>query len=322
MPLLEARNLSTHYRTPFGEVRAVDDVSFDLEKGQALGIAGESGCGKTTTALSIMRLLPPTASIVSGEILLEGNNLLSMDDASFRKEVRWKRVSFIFQGAMNALNPLLKVGYQVAEPIMFHEGLGRDEALNRARDLLKMVGISASRADSYPFEFSGGMKQRAVIAMALACNPQIVIADEPTTALDVIVSRQIIDLLSDLQKHLKLSLILITHDLSVIAQLCDKLVVMYGGKIVEVSDIFTAYEDPKHPYTRALLSAFPSLVKTRKRASEIPGSPPGLINPPSGCRFHPRCPYAKERCSFEEPKLRRLGENQFVACHFAEEIAS
>jgi peptide/nickel transport system ATP-binding protein len=322
MPLLEAKNLGVRYQTPFGEVRAVDDVSFDLEEGQALGIAGESGCGKTTTALSIMRLLPPAARMVSGEILLEGNNLLSMDDGAFRKEVRWKKISTIFQGAMNALNPLLKVGYQVAEPIMFHEGVGRDEAFNRARNLLKTVGISESRADSYPFEFSGGMKQRVVIAMALACNPQIAIADEPTTALDVIVSRQIIDLLSELQNNRKLSLILITHDLSVIAQLCDRLVVMYGGKIVEASDIFAAYEDPKHPYTRALVSAFPSLMGPKRRASEIPGSPPGLINPPSGCRFHPRCPYVREKCSFEEPELRKLRESHFVACHFAEEIAS
>jgi peptide/nickel transport system ATP-binding protein len=320
MPLLEASNLRTYYSTIDGDVKAVDNISFDLEKGQTLGIAGESGCGKTTVALSIMRLLPPAGRIVSGKILLGQKDILEMDEEAFRRELRWKRISIIFQGAMDALNPLLKVGYQVAEPILFHEKVNRDEALEKAQDILEMVGINASRAESYPFEFSGGMKQRVMTAMSLACNPEIVIADEPTTALDVIVCRQIIDLMTELKKKLKLSLILITHDLSVIAQLCDKLAIMYAGKIVEISDIFTAYENPKHPYTRALISAFPNLRDPEKRIRGISDSPPSLINPPSGCRFNPRCPYAKDICETEEPELRKVGKNHSVACHFAENL--
>lgn len=321
MDILEVRNLITHYLTPFGAVKAVDDVSFNLRKGVALGLAGESGCGKTTIALSVMRILPYPGKVLGGEIIFKGTDILKLNDSELRK-VRWKGISTVFQGAMASLNPLFKVGRQIADPIMIHEDVKKEEAYTRARDLLELVGIDASRANNYPWELSGGMRQRVMVAMGLACNPEIIIADEPTTALDVIVAHQVMELIKDLREKLDLSMMLITHDISVIAQTCDELTVMYAGKIVEHSDVDAMFESPLHPYTDALISAFPSIAVERRQLKSIVGNPPDLINPPPGCKFNPRCPFAQEICRTEEPELKQIGDNRSVACHFWEEIAA
>jgi len=320
MSVLEIRNLVAHFFTPFGIVKAVDGLNFDIKKGQALGLAGESGCGKSTTALAIMDLLPYPGRIVEGESLLKGVNIYSLSEEEMRK-IRWNEMAMVFQGSMAALNPLFKIGDQITEPILLHEpDATKEEAIERAKNLLELVGIEASRVDSYPWELSGGMRQRAMVAMALACNPSFLIADEPTTALDVIVSAQVMDLIKELREKLELSMLLITHDISVIAQTCDDLAVMYAGKIVEKSAVTTIFDFPAHPYTYALIKAFPSIKGEKRELFGIPGFPPDLINPPTGCRFHPRCPYTREQCSLEEPILQEIGENHIVACHFWEEI--
>jgi len=315
MPLLSVENLKTYFKTSRGFVKAVDGVSFTLEKGDSLGLAGESGCGKTTTALSILRLLPPNGRIVGGKIIFDGINLLKLDEESFRKKIRWKGISIIFQGAMNALNPVFKVGDQIAEAIMIHEKVSKEDALKRAQDLLEFIGIDRKMAFRYPFELSGGMRQRAMIAMALALNPDLVISDEPTTALDVIVQAQVLKLMRELQERLGLSLILITHDLSVIAELCNKVAIMYAGKIVENASAEALFENPLHPYSYGLIKSFPSIKGERKPFVSIPGFPPNLLNPPPGCRFHPRCPKAMDICKKEEPPLIEVEKNHFVACH-------
>lgn len=313
--LLEIGDLKVYYIIKQGAVRAVDGVSFEIKRGDALGLAGESGCGKTTIALSIMRLLPKNGKIIDGKIVFDGIDLTNINEEKMRK-IRWKRISMIFQGAMNALNPVHKIGNQITEAILTHEKLDEDKALERARKLLEMVGLSASIADNYPHELSGGMKQRVVIAMALACNPDFVIADEPTTALDVIVQAQILNLLDELKKKLKLSLMLITHDLSIISEICNKIAIMYAGKLVEIGDLKDVYCNPMHPYTRGLIDAFPSIDGPKKKLISIPGCPPDLINPPRGCRFHPRCPYAMDICMKEEPQLIEIDRgHQRVACH-------
>jgi peptide/nickel transport system ATP-binding protein len=256
---LEVKDLVAHFFTPFGTVKAVDGLGLKIQKGQALGLAGESGCGKSTAALAIMDLLPFPGKIVSGETILKGINIYSLSDEELRK-LRWSEMAMVFQGSMAALNPLLKIGNQIIEPIILHEkDTTKEEALERAKNLLELVGIEASRVDSYPWELSGGMRQRAMVAMALACNPSFLIADEPTTALDVIVSAQVMDLIKDLREKLELSMLLITHDISVIAQTCDELAVMYAGKIVEKSTVPTMFDFPAHPYTYALIKAFPSI---------------------------------------------------------------
>ena len=315
MPLLEVEGLRTYYFTRAGPVRAVDGVSFFVEKGEVFGLAGESGCGKTTAGLSILRLLPPYGRIVGGRIVFDGVDLLSIREPEFRRKYRWKRISMIFQGAMNALNPVFKVGDQIAEAIMLHEKVSKEEAMDKVRELFKKVGIEPSRVDNYPHEFSGGMRQRAMIAMALACNPELVIADEPTTALDVVIQGQILDLLRKLKEEYDLSVILITHDMSVIAELCNRVGIMYAGKLVECADVRTIFKEPSHPYTQGLISAIPSLTGPKVRLKSIPGAPPDLLNPPKGCRFHPRCPYAIDKCRREEPEYVRMGKLHWVACH-------
>jgi peptide/nickel transport system ATP-binding protein len=315
MALLEVEGLRTYFDTMYGMVRAVDDVSFSVEKGEAFGLAGESGSGKTTAALSIMRLIKPPGRILNGRVLFEGENLLEKTPSEM-DEIRWKRISMIFQGAMNALNPVYKIGDQIVEAIVHHERTPKEEALTHARELLRIVGIDESRVDNYPHEFSGGMKQRAMIAMALALNPDLVIADEPTTALDVIIQRQIIDLINGLRRNLNLSLILITHDLSVIMELCEKVGIFYAGKLVEVTDTRTLLDDPLHPYSRGLVQAFPTIDGVKERLTAIEGSPPSLIDPPSGCRFHPRCPRATDVCRKVEPELVEVEPgHRHVACH-------
>jgi peptide/nickel transport system ATP-binding protein len=321
LDLLDIRNLRTHYLTPFGAVKAIEDVSFKLHRGVALGLAGESGCGKTTIALSIMRILPYPGKVLGGEILFKGEDILKLEESELRR-VRWKGISTVFQGAMASLNPLFKVGRQIADPIMIHEDVKKEEAYARADELLELVGIDKSRANNYPWELSGGMRQRVMVAMGLACNPEVIIADEPTTALDVIVAHQVMELIKDLREKLDLSMMLITHDISVIAQTCDELAVMYAGKLVELSDVDTMFESPLHPYTDALISAFPSIKGEKRQLKSIVGTPPDLINPPPGCKFNPRCPHAQEICRTVEPELKRIGDNHSVACHFWEEIST
>jgi oligopeptide/dipeptide ABC transporter ATP-binding protein len=320
MSLLEVQNLKTYFYTPFGSVKAVDDVSFNLERGVSLGLVGESGCGKTTAALSIMRILPHPGKVIGGKILFKGIDLLELDEEELRK-IRWTGISTVFQGAMASLNPLFKIGYQIAEPILIHEEIEKEEALDRVKNLLELVGIDPDRVDNYPWELSGGMRQRVMAAMALACNPEILIADEPTTALDVIVAAQVMNLIKDLREKLHLSMILITHDISVIAQTCDELAVMYAGKLVERSDVSTMFDDPKHPYTHALINAFPNIKGEKKTLGGISGNPPDLINPPSGCRFHTRCRFAKELCKMEVPITEKIKGNHTVSCHFWDKIS-
>jgi len=315
MALMEINQLKTSYYTPDGTVNAVDGVTLRLEKGSALGLVGESGCGKTTVALASMKLLPANARIIDGKIMLDGDNLVTKTEAQMN-QIRWKRISLVFQGAMNALNPVFKVGDQIVEAILTHnKNMAKSEAAKRTRELLELVGVDPSRAQDYPHEFSGGMKQRAVIAMALSCNPDVLVADEPTTALDVITQGRILALIRDLQAKLGLSLIIITHDLSLTAEVCTDVAIMYAGKIVESGKTDEIYREPMHPYTNALLAAFPSIVGPIRRMETLAGFPPDLRNPPSGCRLFPRCPYAEERCNQKEPELEEVTPGHFVACY-------
>jgi peptide/nickel transport system ATP-binding protein len=311
--LLKVRDLKLYYRTRRGIVRAVDDVSFDLRRGETLAIVGESGCGKSSTATAIIRILPRNIDTYEGSIILDGVDVMKLDDGRFREEVAWRRISMVFQGAMNALNPVMKVGFQVAEPLMVHSKLSRSEALSKARELLGLVGLPSFVADRYPHELSGGMKQRVVIAMALALNPEIVILDEPTSALDVITQANIVNLLKKLKREESLSYIFITHDLALASELADMIVVMYGGKVVEYGTAEQIYLDPKHPYSQKLLASIPTL-RTDKKLEFIPGAPPDLVSPPPGCRFHPRCPYAMPICREKEPILHEVEKNRYVAC--------
>jgi len=317
MAILEVEGLKTYFRTMRGYVRAVDGVSFRVEKGEAMGLAGESGCGKTTTALSVLKILPSNGVIVDGKIIFDKKDITKYSEDEMREKIRWKGISLIFQGAMNAMNPVQRVGDQIIEAIQLHESdVERKEADQRARRLLEIVGINPTRVDSYPHEFSGGMRQRAMIAMALASNPEIVIADEPGTALDVIVAAQVLKLLKELKEKLNLAMILITHDLSIIAEICEKTAIMYAGRIAEYGDVVAIFKDPFHPYTQGLIGAFPNIKdKQRIRMQSIPGSPPDLLHPPTGCRFHPRCQYAMDICKKEEPKLIEVGKSHSVACH-------
>jgi len=319
MPVLEARDLSTHYFTLQGPVEAVDGVSFTVDVGQTFGLAGESGCGKTTVALSIMGLLPSNGRVMDGQIILDGEDLVKKGESELKK-IRWTKISMIFQGAMNALNPVINVGEQIAEVILEKEEVTKAEAWGRVRELYELVELETSRVRDFPHEFSGGMRQRVMIAMALACYPKLVISDEPITALDVIVQNQILNLMKNLQKKLNLSQILITHDLSVIAETSDKVGIMYAGKLVEYADAKSIFKRPLHPYTAALIGAYPSIVGEKRTLNFIPGAPPNLINPPKGCRFHPRCPYAKNICSKEQPEYLEKEAGHFVACHFVDEL--
>jgi len=314
--LLEIKNLTTYYKTLRGYVRAVEGVTFNVEKGESQGLAGESGCGKTTIALSLLKILPSGGRIMGGEVIIDGVNIVNLKENEMRKNIRWKEISLVFQGSMNALNPVYKVGNQVVEAIRIHKSnVSEKEAYERAEKLFELVGIEPARLDNYPFEFSGGMRQRAMIAMAIACNPKLLIADEPGTALDVIVQTQVMKLLSELKEQLDMSIILITHDLSLIADTCEKTIIMYAGHIVESADTATIFKENLHPYTRGLISAFPSIEGERMRMISIRGSPPDLLDPPSGCRFHPRCSYAKDICKKKTPPLIDIGKGHFVACH-------
>jgi peptide/nickel transport system ATP-binding protein len=305
MSLLEVRDLKTHFRTDDGIVKAVDGVSFSVEKGQTLGIVGESGCGKSVTCLTIMGLNPKVNTISSGEVLFNGEDILHTS-ASKLRALRGDKIAMIFQDPMTSLNPVYTVGDQIVEAIRTHEGANKREAKRRAVELLRQVGIpnAQQRVDDYPHQFSGGMRQRAMIAMALSCNPDVLIADEPTTALDVTIQAQILELLANLRRDFDSSVILITHDLGVVAEVADEIIVMYSGRVVERGSKREIFYDPQHPYTWGLLGSIPRLDRPKpKKLHSIEGAPPSLINLPRGCKFRPRCPHAFEQCR-EEPELK------------------
>jgi oligopeptide/dipeptide ABC transporter ATP-binding protein len=313
-PLLEVKDLQTHFRLRQGWVKAVDGVSFGLADGEALGLAGESACGKTTTALSLVQLLPSNGHIRGGSVELFGIDLVGKSDRQMQR-YRWREISIVFQGAMNALNPVVRVRDQIAEPIQYR--LDQSEAASRKRavELLDLVGIPSKRSDAYPHELSGGMRQRAMIAMALACDPAIVIGDEPTTALDVMVQAQILELLERLRRELGLSLILITHDLSVLAETCDRVLIMYAGKVAEEGPVRRVFTAPRHPYTRKLVNSFPNVRADRRTLDVIQGQPPDLLTPPPGCRFAARCEFAMPVCREVVPPEVRFSDGVRVACH-------
>ena len=318
--LLQIEGLKTYFYTFEGVAKAVDDVSFSLEKGEVLGIVGESGCGKSVTAQSVMRLIPePPGKIVNGKILFDGIDIARLPMEGMRS-IRGNRISMIFQEPMTSLNPVYTIGNQISEMFRLHLKLGRRESLNRAVEMLRKVQIPAAekRVGEFPHQLSGGMRQRAMIAMALACDPEILIADEPTTALDVTVQAQILDLMLQLQQDFNTAIMMITHDLGVIAEIARRVVVMYAGRIVEEAETVPLFEDPKHPYTRGLLKSIPKLgsrsTGQRDRLEEIKGIVPGLLNLPTGCRFHPRCPHVMAACREKDPPLKSVGTGHTVRC--------
>jgi oligopeptide/dipeptide ABC transporter ATP-binding protein len=318
--LLDVQNLSINYVTDNGKppARAVENVSFTLKGGELIGLVGESGCGKTTLMLALLRLLPSAGQIVDGRVFFNERDLTALTEEELNT-VRWSGISIVFQGAMNALNPVRTVGDQISEAIIKHiPAFPRDQMQKRVIELLDLVGIAADHKDHFPHQYSGGMRQRAMIAMALACNPQIIIADEPTTALDVMIQAQILELLDSLRKKLGLAIIFVTHDLGVVAEICDKVLVMYGGVTAEYADVDTIYNEPRHPYTQELIKAFPDLTKPKKKLTSIPGYPPRLDALPDGCRFAPRCPAVFARCHTEQPLLHKIGDTHIASCHLVE----
>jgi oligopeptide transport system ATP-binding protein len=323
MSLLSINNLSVSFQTDRGIVQAVDQVSFDVDAGETLAIVGESGSGKSVTALSILQLLGDAGTISDGQIVFEGQNLLDLPEKDIRN-IRGDRIAMIFQEPMSSLNPVLTIGKQVAEPIWLHRKKTWNEALDQAEELIKKVSIpdARQRLDAYPHQFSGGMRQRVMIAMALACEPKLIIADEPTTALDVTVQAQILSLLKDLTTELNSALILITHDLGVVARYANRVAVMYGGRIVESATAAELYKHPKHPYTEGLMASIPTLDgEPGSRLQTIEGQPPDLLHMPAGCAFHPRCPYAAEICKQTKPPLKEVEANHFRACVGYESIS-
>ncbi|NPV60232.1 MAG: ABC transporter ATP-binding protein [Actinobacteria bacterium] len=317
--LLEVKGLKTYFHTQEGVVKAVDGVSFSIARGEALAVVGESGCGKTVTALSVMNLIPdPPGRIEEGEIIFEGRNLLEMNDREIR-QVRGNHIGMIFQDPMTSLNPVFTIGSQISEAVRVHLGLSRGDARQRAIELLRMVEIPQAerRYKMYPHEFSGGMRQRAMIAMALSCEPKLLIADEPSTALDVTIQAQIMELIGRLREEIGLAVMLITHDLGVVAGVAETVLVMYAGKVVEYADIDRVYYNSRHPYAWSLMRSVPRLDEKKDRLLTIGGSPPSLINLPPGCSFSPRCPFAEEVCRREEPPLREAEPGHLSACHFA-----
>lgn len=317
-PLLSIRDLRTYFYSSDGVSKSVDGISYDVYPSETLAVVGESGCGKSVTAFSVMGLIPtPPGKIVSGEILLDGRNLLELSESQMR-EVRGNEVSMIFQEPMTSLNPILTIGDQISEAILQHQDHNKAEARELAIDMLARVGIPSpdKRIDEYPHQLSGGMKQRAMIAMALVCRPKLLIADEPTTALDVTIQSQILDLLNDLKEEFDMSVLLITHDLGVVAEVADRVVVMYAGRIAETADVVDLFEHPLHPYTRALFRSLPSLEARKAALEVIPGNVPNPLDFPSGCRFRTRCPLARLECATFVPDLLELRPNHFVACPF------
>ena len=314
MERIVVENLRTYYYTSKGVVRAVDDVSFKLGEGESMGLAGESGCGKSTLCFSLLRLVPPPGKIVGGRIIFDGEDITTLPEEEFRNKIRWRKISMIFQGALSILNPMYKVGEQLAEPLVYRQFMSRKNADTRVMEILELVGLPRDAMRRYPHELSGGMKQRAVIGMAMIMDPSFVIADEPTTALDVVIQAQIFNLLKSLQQKAKTSIMLVTHDLAAISELADRVGIMYAGKLVEFGSLSQVYEDPRHPYTQKLLRATPSLRTRVDKLDFIPGTPPDLIKTPKGCRFHPRCPLAGAACSEREPVEVEVEGGHRVAC--------
>jgi len=320
--VLTVQNLTMHYQTRKGEVSAVDEVSFDLDQGQSLGLVGESGCGKTSIAFSLLRLLPDNGRILNGKVYLDGQDILALDEKEILK-VRWRGISMVFQAAMNALDPVYRVGDQIVEALLTHfRGLNGAETRERVAELFPMVGLDPELMDHYPHEFSGGMRQRAIIAMALSCEPQVIIADEPTTALDVIVQDRILKQLRSLQQKMNMGMIYISHDIAVIAEVSDRIGVMYAGRMVELAMAVEVFEKPLHPYTRALMTAFPSIEGEKQVLKALPGEPPDLLNPPRGCRFHPRCDRASSKCKLQQPPFENIGEDHYIACWHPIEVSN
>jgi len=312
--ILQAEDLTMHYTTRAGEVSAVDNITFSVGKGESLGLVGESGCGKTSVAITILRLLPENAEIMGGRVLLDGTDLTNLSAEQMRK-VRWRRISMIFQAAMNALNPVYKVGDQIIEALETHLAyMSIQESRERVEELFSLVGLDPQLMDQYPHEYSGGMRQRAVIAMALSCHPDLIIADEPTTALDVIVQDNLLREMMALQDRLGMSMIYISHDIAVIAEVSERIGVMYAGRLAELADSAEIFHHPIHPYTFGLMSAFPSIVGPKRELAMLPGEPPDLIDPPPGCRFHPRCPYSTEICIEQVPEFKDHGGGHLAAC--------
>ena len=322
VPLLEVEDLHTVFHTDDGEVQAVNGVSFEVRKGETLGVVGESGCGKSVTAFSIMRLVPtPPGKILRGAIRLRGKNLLELGKEEMRR-LRGNEISMIFQEPMTALNPVYTAGNQIMEAIQLHQKVGKREARNRAIEMLKQVGIPSpeQRVKEYPHQLSGGMRQRVMIAMALSCNPAVLIADEPTTALDVTIQAQILDLLKKLQEEMGMAIILITHDLGVVAEIADRVAVMYAGKVVEYGGVKELFHSPRHPYTIGLLDSIPRMNERKEKLSVIPGTVPSPTAFPPGCAFHPRCPFIEERCRSEIPDLLQVDDAYSVRCHRWQEV--
>jgi oligopeptide/dipeptide ABC transporter ATP-binding protein len=320
--LLELRDLKTHFYTDEGVARAVDGVSYVVKSGETLGVVGESGCGKSVTALSVMRLIPdPPGKIVQGQILFEGQDLGKLSDEEMRK-IRGNRIGMIFQEPMTSLNPVFTVGDQIIEAVVLHRGMSYDEAREHAIGMLRKVGIPSpeSRVDDYPHQMSGGMRQRVMIAMALSCDPRLLIADEPTTALDVTIQAQILELMRGLQDELGMSILLITHDLGVVAQNAQHVAVMYAGKVAEYSNTAEVFRNPRHPYTVGLFRSIPKLGVKMHRLDTIPGTVPSALEFPAGCRFHNRCPFATEKCTVEEPALLEIAPGHTVACHYSDQV--
>ena len=313
--ILEIKDLVVHYETDDGCVKAVNDLSFSIGKKKTLGLVGETGAGKTTTALSILNLVPnPPGVIKNGTIVLDGTNILELTTEQL-EEVRGNDVAMIFQDPMTALNPVMTVGEQIAEAIQLHQKVTKDEAFSKAKEMLELVGIAASRASDYPHQFSGGMRQRVVIAIALACSPKLLIADEPTTALDVTIQAQVLDLMKELIRNRDMSMLLITHDLGVVAEVCDDVAVMYAGRIVEIGTADEIFNATAHPYTEGLFNSLPNLKQRGEDLVPIPGMMPDPANLPEGCAFAPRCPYASEACTKKLPVLKSLGGTHMVACN-------
>ncbi|MCX7845528.1 MAG: ABC transporter ATP-binding protein [Dictyoglomaceae bacterium] len=319
--LLEVKNLSTYFFTDEGIVKAVDGVSFKLSVGESLGILGESGCGKSVTALSIMRLVQPPGRIISGEVLFDGEDLLIKPEEEMR-QIRGNKISMIFQDPMTSLNPVFTVGDQIIEAITLHQGLDKKNAKKKAIEMLELVRIPEAdkRINDYPHQFSGGMRQRVMIAMALSCNPSILIADEPTTALDVTIQAQILELIKQLRKEFQMSTILITHDMGIVAEYCDNILVMYAGKVVEYADLKTIFKHPAHPYTIGLLESVPRLDVRRERLNAIEGQPPDLIVLPNYCYYAERCPFRTKECLEQIPELIEIEKGHLVRCIHAEEV--
>ncbi len=320
-PILRVQGLRTYFYTYAGIVKAVDNVSLEVNKGEMLGVVGESGSGKTVTAQSVMRIVPPPGKIVEGKIEFQGKNLLRLGEAQMQR-IRGKEIAYIFQDPTTTLDPVYTVGEQLSEVIIRHQRVTKKEAISKAKDLLHTVDIPDPevRIKQYPHELSGGTKQRIAIARALSCKPSLILADEPTTALDVTIQAQILDLLRDLRKKMDVSIMLITHDMGIVADICERVTVLYAGQVCETGTVEQVFSKPKHPYTEALLTSVPSLTLKKEKLSVIPGNVPNLIEPPSGCRFHPRCLYARQVCIDQVPTLEPIGDGRWVHCHRYKEL--